>query len=608
MPVCVRIGAVLFSALTLIGAPQDARAQITVPPSDDSKDWGWGTSPDAVPYVRPLPTTEATTDDAAESAPAQEKPTTKPAAVAEEKAAPEPETAPAAKTETKQEVADEPRTETAEEEPKKIVEEAEPKVEEAPKLEAKEEAEPAAEAETKTAEPAKEDVPVAAAPPELPKASTAATVSTTSNSSGHPFTNSLVTTYNTNPRIKAERQRQEATDESVAQAVSGFRPNLTGSYNRGRQRTSFDGADWSSSTSEDKGLTISQPLFRGFGTIAGYRSAVQRVMAGAYQLYAVEQQVLLEAIAAYMNVVANVSILDLARNNRDVLHKQLDASLERFNVGEVTRTDVAQSEARLSQAKTQVISSEGRLISSIAEYERVVGHKPEGQLVTPDNIPELPATLKEALAQARAANPELLSAVHAAKSSDHDVSVRKSVILPTVSLVGSMNRQEGAGVLGSSQFDQDSLTLQVSVPLYQSGAEYSRVREAKSVARQRKEESIDAGLAVDEAVTKAWEQLETAINTIRTREDQIKAAEIALEGVKQEQEYGARTILDVLDAEQELFNARTNLVTAQRDRVVASYNLLLNLGRLTPKNLELPVKEYDPSEHYDDIKWLPFGY
>lgn len=433
-------------------------------------------------------------------------------------------------------------------------------------------------------------------------------VSVPLSASADSFATALEAAYKNNPAIKAARERQKATDEEVSQALSGFRPEISAGYAKGRQRTAFGGGAWSYGDTESKTLRAEQPLFRGGGTLSRYNSAKQRARAGAYQLSATEQQVMLDAITAYMDVVRATSILELSRNNEDVLSKQLKASRERFDVGEVTRTDVAQSEARLSNARTQVIAAEGQLISAIAIFERVVGYKPEGLLEQPGSIPELPATLEEAMTQAKAANPDLLAAVHAAKSSRYDVWTNKSTLLPQVSLVGTMSRQEGAGVLGTSKFDQDALGIEVSIPLYQSGAEYSRVREAKNIERQRSYTMQDTVLVTDQAVTRAWEQLETAIATIQTRNEQIEAAQVALDGVQQEQEYGARTVLDVLDAEQELFVARTNLVQAQRDRVVAAYTLLLTLGRLTPSNLQLAVEQYDPREHYDDVKWQFIGF
>lgn len=422
------------------------------------------------------------------------------------------------------------------------------------------------------------------------------------------FKDALSATYQNNPRIKAERQKLQGTDENVNQALSGFRPSAGITYDRGRKRTDFGGAGWNYADVNDTTIRAEQPLFRGFGTISSYRAAKQRVKAGQADLMAVEQAVLLQAITAYVDVVSNQSILELSRNNKDVLEKQLQASKDRFEVGEVTRTDVAQSEARLSQARTDVIESEGQLISAIAAFERTIGFKPEGALNLPDHAPELPASLQEALNQARDANPQLLSALRNYKASDYDITTNISTILPRVSLIGQMTDQKSAGLLGNSKLEQDSVIVNFQIPLYQSGAEYSRVREAKAIARQQKHNAMETELSVEEGVTRAWEDLETSIATITERNDQINAAEIALDGVKQEQEYGARTVLDVLDAEQELFSARTNLVRAQRDRTVATYNLLVTLGQLSPEALELGVASYDPNEHYEDVKWKPIGF
>lgn len=422
------------------------------------------------------------------------------------------------------------------------------------------------------------------------------------------FEDALASAYMNNPQIKAERERQQATDESVSQAVSGFRPTIGATYSRGRQKSELEGASGVTSTTESKALRLEQPLFRGGGTWSSYQSALQQVKSGQYQLAAVEQGVMLSAVTAYMDVVATSAILDLSRKNAEVLKEQLSAANTRFQVGEVTRTDVAQSEARLSDAKSSVISAEGALLSAMATYEKVIGIRPDGTLMVPDKLPELPLSLDESLERARAANPELLSAIHTAKASDYDVRTSQAALLPRVSLVGTLSRQKGAGSSGDSDFDQDRIGLEVAIPLYQSGAEYSRVREASAVARQRDHESIDMRRAVDEAVTQAWERLESAIATIGTRNDQIKAANLALDGVKQEQQYGSRTVLDVLDAEQELFGARTNLVRAQRDRIVAAYNLAFRLGQLTPQTLALNVEVYDPQTNANEVGWKTIGF
>lgn len=418
----------------------------------------------------------------------------------------------------------------------------------------------------------------------------------------------LVAAYRVNPEIKAERARQASTDEQVAQALSGFRPSANATYLHGRQRTDLNDNGWNYGSNDVKSLRVAQPLFRGGGTFSSYNSAKQRVLAGRNQLYAREQRVLLDAVTAYMDVVAATSILQLARENEEALSQQLTAANERFEVGEVTRTDVAQSQSRLAVAHAQVVAAEGRLISAIADYERIIGYKPEGLLEKPLQLPELPVNLQEAMRQALETNPDLLSAVHAAKSSHYDVWTNTSAILPRVDLVGTVSRQNGAGAFGTDSFDQDQVALEVSIPIYQAGTEYSRVREAKALNRQRSYAVTDTRLSTDQQVARAWEQLETASAIMTTREQQIGAAEAALEGVRQEQQYGARTVLDVLDAEQELFNAQTNFEQSQRDRVVAAYGLLFAVGKLTPSYLHLAVEQYDPVENYEDIKWLPLGF
>ncbi len=422
------------------------------------------------------------------------------------------------------------------------------------------------------------------------------------------FADAMRSTYETNPELKAQRQSLQATDELVSQANAGFRPTINGTFDYGRQRSDFAGAGWDYNTADTKQLRVEQPLFRGGTTIANLNSARQRVKAGREQLDAREQSVLLEGITAYMNVIQAQALLELSRNNQDVLARQLSMTRERFSVGDVTRTDVAQSESRLANAKSGVVTAEGQLISAMAVFERVVGYRPDAALDVPQSYPAIPASLDEALVVARNTNPALLSAVHAEKSAHYDVNANIGTLLPQVALVGTSSRSKSAGVTGNQEFDQDAVLVNVRIPLYQGGAEYSRVREAKARERQRREETVNNVVTITEDTQRAWEQLETSIATISTREEQIKGAETALDGVKQEQEYGARTVLDVLDAEQELFVSRTNLVRAQRDRIVAVYNLLNTLGQLTPENLQIGINSYDPEVNYDDVKWQMIGF
>ncbi|MFO0456153.1 MAG: TolC family outer membrane protein [Alphaproteobacteria bacterium] len=422
------------------------------------------------------------------------------------------------------------------------------------------------------------------------------------------FREMLEATYTNNPRILAERQALQVKDEGVASAASGFRPSAAYGFETGYSDTNSSINGDASGNVQDQEFRAEQPLFRGGSTWAGFKAAQDRARAGQSQLMAVEQSVLLEAVTAYMDVLSAQAILELSRNNRDVLEKQLKASQERFEVGEVTRTDVAQSQARLSQARTNVIASEGAVLTALAVFERVVGFKPTGSLKIPEVVPELPVKLEDALEMARAANPDLMAALRTEMATQRDIDNAIGTILPQITLVGLATRQEAPGRLGGISLDDDRVTVNFRVPLYQSGSEYAAVRAAKAAARQQKHVAMETRVSTEENVARAWERMDTSIATIAERYDQIKAAQIALEGVKQEEEYGARTVLDVLDAEQELFLSQTNLVRAERERVVAIYNLLLTIGQLTPERLELGIASYDPTKHFDATKWKAFGF
>ena len=308
-----------------------------------------------------------------------------------------------------------------------------------------------------------------------------------------------------------------------------------------------------------------------------------------------------------VDVLRDQSVLDLSRNNQEVLKKQMQASQERFDVGEVTKTDVAQSEARLSRAESDTIQALGALRISEANFERAVGKRPSN-IAVPQAYPPVPRSLDEAVKIGQDNNPGIISADFRQRSSDDEVDINIARLLPDVNLRGSMSRDDGAGTGGNLDFDEDSVLMTVRMPLYQSGAEYSRIRQAKETASQRKYELLNAKDLNRQDVTQAWENLQTAIATIRSQQDAINAAEVALDGVKQEHLYGTRTVLDVLDAEQELFIARVNLVRAERNRVVSLYTLLCTVGQLTLENLGLKTTVYNPEEHYEDVKYQFIGF
>lgn len=432
--------------------------------------------------------------------------------------------------------------------------------------------------------------------------------SLTSSAFAGTFEEAIKGAYETNPKIQAQRKVLEQTNERLSQARSAFLPDISANYANGRQRNAYNTKNWSTSDLETKELNVSQSIFNGGTNIYNYRSSEKRVLSDRAGLDSVEQSVLMDGIKAYMDVVQNQAVLELSQNNSEVLEKQLKASRDRFAVGDVTRTDVAQSEARVARSKSDVIQAKGDLEIAMANFERVVGHKPEGTLTMPDYYPQLPKSIEDAIERAIENNPNLQSVKHDKGAAEDNVNATIGTLLPQLSLIGSMKREDGAGVKGADQFDTDSLKLNVSIPLYRTGAEYSRVRSAELVAKQQDFKVLDSNHETRENMIRTWENLQTATATIESQEHVIEAAQIALDGVKQENQYGSRTVLDVLDAEQELFTARVNLVRAQHNRAVAFYNVLLVLGDLNFGTLRIDAPQYDPKEHYNSVKWKMIGF
>ncbi len=416
----------------------------------------------------------------------------------------------------------------------------------------------------------------------------------------------LATAYATNPTLEAARAQLRATDEGVPQALSEWRPTVLGSVQGGHE---WDNQRAPISQSEEMnprsyGVTLRQPIFDGFGTVAGTSQAENLVRAGRAQLTSAEQTVLLNAVTAYMNVVRDAAVLELNRNNEKVLQAQLEATDARFEVGELTRTDVAQAEARLQGAVAARIQAEGQLTTSRAIYRQVIGQDPV-DVEMPADRPQLPTSREESLALSRGA-PDVQSAEFEERAAKDDIDVQFSEMLPTVAIEGSYQRQEDIGQR-DSEADVGSIIGQVTIPLYQAGAPDSRVRQSKQRYMQSRRLTDEALRAAEQEAVNAWTAFQTVIAQARSFEEQVRASQIALDGVRQEQEVGARTILDVLDAQQELLNAQVNLVSAQTEHVVAEYRLLASAGGLTAQNLGLNVEYYDPTRHYDKVRNKFFG-
>lgn len=432
-----------------------------------------------------------------------------------------------------------------------------------------------------------------------------------SPASAESLTDALVSAYQSNPDLLSARAGQRATDEQVPQALSGWLPTITaqGSYGTARQNAKVTSSSPTVKTDTNPltgAVTLNQNIFAGGRTVSATNVAENTVEAGRNALTNAEQQTLLDTVVAYMDVIKNQSVVELQKNNVDVLKRQLEATKDRFRVGELTRTDVAQSEARLSGSRTALTQAEAQLTASRSAYAKVVGHAPE-MLDKPTPSAMVPQSEEEARDVAIKNNPNIQAARAAERARRSAISLAKGSLLPSLDLQAQYQygREASSGVHVA---DETSVIGVLTIPLYQGGAEYSRVREAKELHSQSMMDIAVAERAVDENVRNAWEAVRSARASIISSEEQVKANEIALEGVKQEEEVGSQTTLDVLNAEQELLNARVSLVTAQRNLAVADYGLLAATGQLTAKQLGLPVKYYDPVENYDNVHYKAIGF
>lgn len=423
----------------------------------------------------------------------------------------------------------------------------------------------------------------------------------------------MASAYLSNPVLQGARAGQRALDEQVPQALSGWRPTVildgSGGYEwdsrtveqplgRPPPRSDVTVTDTNSgdNTPARVSIGLSQPIFQGFRTVNDTARAEAAVAAGQQNLLAVEQEVLLDATEAYMNVVRGREIVTLRQRNVEALSEQLRGADARFNVGEITRTSVEQARARLSLSQADLADARALLAAAVAFYVQVVGHAP-GTLQYPRITDLVPSSLDEALALANELNPEILAAAFDAEAARHQIGFVQADLLPSVSLEAQFraNHQPSRGIVHS---EEGSVLGVLRVPLYQAGRVSSRVREAKQIASQRRIEIIAAGRAVRESVVRTWNIYVSSADRIASLEDQVAANELALEGVEQEALVGTRTTLDVLDAEQELVLSQVNLVNARRDRVVAAYQLIATTGRLTAPTLGLAVPYYDPDNNY----------
>ena len=416
----------------------------------------------------------------------------------------------------------------------------------------------------------------------------------------------LAKAYSNNPTLLAERARLRAIDEAVPQALSNWRPTVTLTGEVGVTRTDSATATPHVLTTEPTTaeITVTQPLYRGGRTTAETARAENEVRAARARLSSVEQGVLLSATRAYVNVFRDQAVVELNIKNEQRVRRQLQATRDRFRVGEVTRTDVSQAEARLARATADRVQAEGNLISSRAIYRNVIGDAPS-ELVSPP-LKNLPASETVAQQLAGGANPDVIAAEFDEKAARDDIKVIHGELLPELNVKGTFSAADEASSATSSR-NRGEIMAELTIPLYQAGEVYSRLREAKEVASRRRQQAHEARRNAIEAAARAWESLSTARARVRAFQEEVRANEIALNGVETEALVGTRIVLDILDAEQELLDAQVNLVRSQRDEIVAGHELKVAVGRLTAVHLGLPVKIYDFEGNYRSVRDKWFG-
>ena len=416
----------------------------------------------------------------------------------------------------------------------------------------------------------------------------------------------LAKAYQSNPTLLAARAKLRAVDEGIPEALSGWRPTVSLNYNVGKVHSDSSGGSSSSGGSQNRTprtgtLTLDQNLFQGGYTKSTTRRAEQDVLAERANLATTEQQVMFDAGTAYVDVRRDEAVLRLNQNNERVLRRQLEATRDRFQVGEVTRTDVAQAESRLARATADRILSEGDLVQSRATYRNVIGDFP-GTLAPAKSLGNLPRSQDDAINQARLNSPAVIASRFDERSAAAGVKVVTSELYPTIDLAGELNRRNDTSST-DSRSDTQTITARFSVPLYQAGDVSARIRAAKQTHSQRRRE-LDAAIrsAIASGI-RAWKGHQTSVAQIKAFGSEVRAASIALEGVRQEAQVGSRTVLDVLDAEQELLNARVSLVRAKRDEVVASFDVRRRIGTLQAAQLNLGVPAYDFAAYYKKVRY-----
>lgn len=427
----------------------------------------------------------------------------------------------------------------------------------------------------------------------------------------------LIEAYQTNPTLLSERASLRSQDETVAQARAAGRPTMTGVMVGERaQTTLFPNGVADTQDSIDSfraSLNIELLLFDGGKTSNAISAAENMVFAGQSNLNASEQNILLQAATAYLDVRRDLRFVALGESNVKLIAQQVEASKDRFQVGAITRTEVALAEARLAAAKTNLAASLGRLALSKEIYRAIIGSNPVN-LQAPPRLPQLPSSLGEAESIAMREHPSILAARYAEKAATHDLERARAAWSPNISLGASVSYSNSDGKTQGTIFTppqpipgamQNSVTISGQIPIYQGGAMSSGLRAAVEIFEARKASTQSVMRTIRQATATAWANLRVARASINAARLEIEANQIAYDGINEELRLGVRTTLELLDAEQRLLTARSNLASAQRDEYVATFNLLSAMGLLTVDNLALGIPAYDPNINFDRVKNAP---
>ncbi len=423
----------------------------------------------------------------------------------------------------------------------------------------------------------------------------------------------LAKAYLSNPDINQQRAAVRVSDENIPKANSGYLPTVSAETDAALSNTLASGLGAGIPTEDlstrprGYGVTVTQNVWNGNRTLNSVRQAESGVLGARETLRNTEQNVLLSAATYYMDVLRDTAILDLDRNNVEVLQEQLRQTQDRFNVGEVTRTDVAQAEASLAGARATALTAQSNLQASLANYRKAIGDEPKSLAPAAPVTKQLPKSMAEAVAISQVEHPAIVAMLHGVDAAALAIKISEGALYPTVGLTGQISKRfDVSGYAVGSQTLTESLMGQITIPIYDGGATYAATRQAKETLSQQELQTDLQRDNVRAAVVAAWGANQNSLGILRAARAQVEAAEVALAGVREEAKVGQRTTLDVLNAQQTLLNARVQLVTAQHDQVVNSYTLLSVVGRLSIKTLGLAVAEYDPRVHFDQVKnkWI----